>query len=555
VTADANQAVGGKIIADWIEHRGITHFFNVPGESFLPVLDALRDKRSIRTVTNRHEAGAAYAAEAYGKITQRPAVCMATRGPGASNLTIGVQTAFYDGTPMIALVGMVPTTAQGKRAFQDFDLPMMFGSIAKKAFMVSGVSALQRDLDRAYEIALEGRPGPVVVGLPTDIIYGTSRASEFAEGPTALAPSGSTEIVAAERVVEMLTRAKRPVLLVATEAARGSTAAALGEFSLRTGLPVYAAWRRYSSFDNGHPHFVGSLGLGGSQLVSGSLAEADLVVTFGFGLEQITIQAGGFDRAGLRVVQMAPRVDADGAKHASLADVVQLEGSPEDVARCLVDWCEAEPQAAADMYERLGDATKDLATRANARETPGLRPGKAHLDVLMHQLNRVLQPNAIVTSDAGNFAHWLLRYVKYDRSRSYVGPVNGSMGYGLPAAIGAELAAPDRPCWCVAGDGGMLMLAGEMETAARLGLNTAAIVVNNKSYGTIRAKQETEFPGRVAGTDVGEVDFAKLGQSFGWQTWKVTRDTEIGPALSAVAGATGCRLIEVLVDQPPFGLT
>jgi acetolactate synthase-1/2/3 large subunit len=546
-------ATGGEVIADWIARKGITHFFNVPGESFLPVLDGLRDKTSVRTITNRHEAAAAFAAEAYAKVTQRPAVCMATRGPGASNLTIGVHTAFYDGTPLLAFVGMVPRAAQFSRAFQDFDLPMMFGSISKRALMVNDPAALVRTLDQAFGIALDGRPGPVVVGLPTDVIYGSTKAPEAVETPVVPRATPSSAGAAAT-VLELLNRAKHPAVLVATEATRGDTANWLAEFSRRTGIPVYAAWRRYSSFDNGHPHFVGSLGLGGSSVVSASLSQADLVLSFGFGLEQITIQAGGLDRAGLLVVQIAPQSDLDGARHASRADVVQIELAPAEVARCLVEWCEADPEAAAAMYRRLAGATRAVAERASAREKPSSHPGTVHLDVMMDRLNTILPANAIVTSDAGNFAHWLLRYVKFDRDRIYIGPVNGSMGYGLPAAIGAELAMPDRPCWSVAGDGGMLMLAGEMETAKREGLNTVVVVINNRSYGTIRAKQETEFPGRVAGTDLGEVDFATLGQAFGWQTWRVRSDAEIEIALAAVIRARGCRLIEVAVEQPPFSL-
>jgi acetolactate synthase-1/2/3 large subunit len=546
------EAVGGHLIAKWIEHRGITHFFTLPGESFLPVLDGLRDLTSVRTVTVRHEAAAAYAAESFAKVTQRPAVCMVTRGPGASNLTIGIHTAFYDGSPLIALVGMVPRSAQRTHAFQDFDLPMMFGSIAKRASMIDDADSLTRELDRAYEVALDGRPGPVVLGIPTDVIYGPAPAlTRTASTPRRATPDADA---AATTILDLLGKAERPALLVATEAVRGQAARSLAEFATRTGLPVYAAWRRYSSFDNGHPNFVGSLGLGASRVVSRSLAEADLVLTFGPGLESITIQSGGLDRTGLTLLQVAPNDDADVPRRVTRAKVVQLRAAPAEVASRLAQWFVTHPDDAAALREPHIERTRDLATTAKP-EAPAPRSGGAHLDVLMDRLNALLPRNAIVTSDAGNFAHWLLRYITFDHDRTYLGPLNGSMGYALPAAIGAELATPGRPCWSVAGDGGMLMLVGEMETAVRLGLQTTALVVNNSSYGTIRAGQEAEYPGRVAATDLGEVDFASLGQAFGWQTWKITSDAQIEAALGEASRATGCRLIEVVVEQPPFGLS
>jgi acetolactate synthase-1/2/3 large subunit len=553
VSTPPTSVTGGRVIADWMERRGITHFFNVPGESFLPVLDALRDSKSVRTITNRHEAGAAFAAEAYGKLTRRPAVCMATRGPGASNLTIGVQTALYDATPLLALVGMVPTNTQASRAFQDFELPMMFGSIAKRAFMVNERHSLGAALEQAYELSVEGRPGPVVLGLPLDVIYSTTSGSDL---PTRqMSMVRDTSAVAGSRtIIDLLRTAARPALLIATEAERGDAAALLSSFSLRTGVPVYAAWRRYSAFDNGHPHFIGSLGLGGSLVVSSSLAEADVVIAFGFGLEQITIQTGRLDRPDVRIVQVAPRHDVDGPRHAAHASVVQVEHEPRVVAQTLIDWCDAHPDEVKALHARVAAKTIDLAVRARTLPAPAGGSGRTHLDVLMHRLNSSIESNAIVSSDAGNFAQWLLRYISFDRARSYIGPINGSMGYGLPGSIGAKLAMPNRPSWCIAGDGGMLMLAGEMETATRLQLNITAVVVNNMSYGTIRARQENEFPDRVAGTSLGEVDFSMLGRAMGWASWRISSDNDIDAVLAEAATAPGCRLIEVLVEQLPFSL-
>jgi acetolactate synthase I/II/III large subunit len=541
----------GQLVAQWMAQRDLTHFFHVPGESFLPILDALRDGPT-KTVTNRHESGAVFAAEAFAKVVGRPAVCMATRGPGAANLTIGVQTASYDGSPLLALVGMVPTAGHGGRAFQDFDLAAVFGSVAKRAFMVNRPDALSPTLNHAYEIAIGGRPGPVVVGIPTDVIY--SDVPAVAEESSCPSSLGAFDDDHANRVMKAISSAQSPALLVATEAVRGRCANALAEFAAKIALPVFAAWRRYSAFDNTHPCFVGSIGLGGWPDVAGALSQADLIVAFGFALEQITVQTGSMNRRGVTIIQIAPQIDPDGVRLATPAQVLQICADPTQAAERLVAWCDEHREMARTIHakEHLGTRSKPVIVK---ELEPVKRTEAVDLEFLMSSLNSALPADAIITSDAGNFAHWLLRFVKFDRSRTYVGALNGAMGYGLPAAIGAELAAPGRPCWSICGDGGLLMVAGEMETAKRLGLNTTVIVINNKSFGSIRAKQERDYPGRVAGTDLGDVDFTGLASAMGWKSWKVRRHSEVNDALAQAGNAAGCRLIEVIPNKLPFGLS
>ncbi|MGI8609067.1 MAG: thiamine pyrophosphate-binding protein [Candidatus Dormibacteria bacterium] len=538
---------GGSIVVDWMRESGLSHFFNVPGESFLPVLDALRDEPAIRLITNRHESGASFAADAFAKISGRPAVCMATRGPGASNLSIGVQTAHYDSTPMIALVGMVPTQMRDSRAFQEFDPASLFGSISKAVRRVDSVAQLPDVLAESLSIAKSGRPGPVVVGLPADVLYADAVRGP---GPPLATPDPMENEVGL--VIDLLAAAERSVVIAATEAVRGDTASALARFAELTGLPVFSAWRRYSAFDNRHANFAGSLGLGASVGLGAALASADLVVCVGF-LEQITAQQAGLGRAGQTVVQLVPERDETLPRHLGEARCIQIVGDPARAAANLAAWASANASAAAALRRRHADST--AATARLGRGPAGEpRSGRVHLDHFMSRMNAIVEPNAIVTSDAGNFAQWLLRYFRFDESRSYAGPLNGAMGYGLPGAIGSRLAAPDRPVWCVAGDGGLLMTIGELETATRHDLDATVVVVNNEAYGTIRARQFAENPSRLTGTDLGPVDFAGLATSMGWKSRRVSSDAEVDEALAEARDEPGRRLIEVLVEPMPLSV-
>jgi acetolactate synthase-1/2/3 large subunit len=538
---------GGEIVVDWMRASGLTHFFNVPGESFLPVLDALRDEPGIRLVTNRHESGAAFAAEAFAKVSGRPAVCMATRGPGAANLSIGVQTAYYDSTPMMALVGLVPTHLRGSRAFQEFDPSSMYGSISKGVLLADDVAGLADVLARGLHLATTGRPGPVVVGLPSDVLY--------AQGMQAAASAVEPEVVDPldlSQVIDLLKSARRPALISASSAVRGEAAEMLGRFAAATGLPVFTAWRRFSAFDNGHPNYAGPLGLGTAPSVRSALSSADVVVCLGF-VEQITAQQAGLGRSGQTVVQVAPENEPHLERHLGEALCLQLVETPERAARGLADWATSNAAIARDMQTRHGEAT-GAAASAVAPPPARDRPGGVHLDYFMERMNRLVPANALVTSDAGNFAQWLLRYFRFDRQRSFIGPLNGAMGYGIPAAIGGSLGAPGQPTWCVGGDGGLLMTIGELETVTRLGLNATVVAVNNHAYGTIRARQYAEYPSRLTGTDLGTVDFARLAAAMGWASRQVRCDSEIDDALAEASETPGRRLIELLVEPMPLSL-
>lgn len=540
---------GGQIVVEWMAASGIRSFFHVPGESFLPVLDALFDHSEIEVVTHRHESGAAFAAEAYGKVTGTPAVCMATRGPGASNLSIGVGTAYYDATPMIALVGLVPTGAQGSRAFQEFAPESLYGSIAKQVYRVGAIGALQSTLEQVYETAVSGRPGPVVVGLPTDILYASlmngfqtrsvRRNSNFGRRAPGRASPGDLE-----QLSDLFLKASRPALLFSTEANRASQASRLADLAADNGVPVFCGWRRFSAFDNSHPNFIGSLGLGMAPVTGKQLAEADLVLSAGFALEQITCESGGLNRPNVTIVQIAAGPDPTIYRHAPLAHVIEVVAEPWDTLTELLSSTHRSARVWWDKPERARPEPKMPTSPKDA----------VHSDVFFEALDAVLPTDAVISSDAGNFGQWVLRFLSFGGRRSFIAPLNGAMGYGLPGAIGAAISDRRRPCWSVSGDGGFMMTMSEMDTAVRSGLEVVSVVVDNSTYGTIRAKQESEFPGRPVGTSLAEVDFAGVARSLGWSAWTLRSDADIEMALKEVVDANGCRLIHVIVQRNPLAL-
>jgi acetolactate synthase I/II/III large subunit len=541
---------GGRAIADWMVRHGLDHFFNVPGETFLSALEAVDDEPRIRLVTNRHESGASFAAEAFAKVAGRPAVCMATRGPGAANLSIGIQTAQYDATPLLALVGLAPSSSDDSEPFQSFDPKALFGSFAKAVQVVRHRETLVAHLEQAHATAVRGRPGSVVVGISADVL-GATGPPEQPDRSVADPISGSCDV---EAVMALVEGARRPCVIAATEAVRGTTAEQLARFVGALGLPVFGAWRRYSAFDNAHPCFVGPLGLGGSSEVADAVRSADVVLCLGFAVEEITARAAGFDRPEVTVVQVARASDGARARHVGRGKLIELAVEPSTAVHALSTWVERNPERAEELRDRHEPVTESLVARLRPRDPPAPREGPVDLAHFMQRLDAALPKTAIVTSDAGNFAQWLLRYVRFGQERAFLGPLNGAMGYGLPAAVGAGLAAPDRPVCCVAGDGGLLMTAGEMETADRLGLAVLAVVVNNRAYGTIRARQHELDPTRLPGTRLGDVDFAALARSMRWSAWRVERDTDVQPVLDEATAAGGCRLIEVLVEENPLAL-
>lgn len=556
---DTRMRTGGVVVREWLESSGTDHFFHVPGETFLPILDALLDS-SVTLVTCRHESGASFAATAYARLGRRLAVCMGTRGPGASNLTIGLHTAMYEALPLVVLLGQVPTTVLDSGAFQEVDIKFLYAPVSKQVLYVAEAESLPGVLRQAELTALSGRPGPVVVVLPQNLLS-QAVSAPLPPRPAVWTPS-RVPVADVRPVMEGLAGAERPVLLSAVDW-NDAEQDTLVDVASRLGLPVLNAWRYYASFPNNHPNFCGNLGLGAPKTVEAALRAADMVIGLGPVLEDVNLGGGAKLRPGADLTVVCPYIDAGASRRAGSASVRFVTASPAAFIASVADWLDANADAVAVLRQRLAGYTAGLRETAGSTEAAegsgadagagsagasgAAREGVA-MDDLFRRLEGAIPQNAVVSSDAGNFAQWLLRHLRFG-GRKFVGPVNGAMGYGLPGAVGVKLADPSRPVWCIAGDGGFLMTAAEMNTAVRLGLNLVCVVVNNGMYGTIRSHQERHFPGRPSGTDLGDVDYATLARGMGWQGWTVSTEDELADALAAVADAPGCRLIDVRVRR------
>jgi acetolactate synthase-1/2/3 large subunit len=455
---------------------------------------------------------------------------------------------------MIVLVGLAPTSSLGSRAFQEFDPTALFGSIAKRVFVANRVEALPAVLDQALRVAITGRPGPVVVGIPIDVLGAAPPDLRLTvAGTDTLAEPVTWD---ASRIGSLLNAAEHPILLIGTEAVRSTVAARVQTLATVSGLPVFTAWRRYSAIDNSHPNFAGSLGRGAPRAVRSSTRSADVVLSIGFAIDDITAEVGAFNRAGVTIVQLAAAPDPDLPRHLDNARVIQVSIDPIAGVDGLLAWFESNGEMADALRMKHGEFTQRAVAANRTREELVPRPGRVHSQDLMYQLNRVLPDDAVVTSDVGNFTQSLLRYVSYDRDRVFVGPLSGAMGYGIPSAIGAALAAPHRPVWCVGGDGGIGMTACEMATAASNAIEMVVVVIDNGIYGTIRNRQHIEFPDRpMLGTQIGGVDFAALARSMGWSAWTVEVDDDVDRALAEAVHASGCRLIHAIVEERPWALS
>ncbi len=528
---------GGEVLVAQLVRHGVRRVFCVPGESYLAALDALRDA-PIELVVCRQEGGAAFMAEAHGKLTSRPGVAFVTRGPGAANAMIGVHTAYQDATPLVLLVGLVPRSHRDRRAFQEIDLRGLFGSTAKLVETADDAARLPEHVARAFAVAASGRPGPVVLGLPEDMLADLVTVPDAHPIPIPEGAVGADEL---DRLAELLSAARRPLVLLGGNRWTAEAVRDVSGWAERWRLPVVTDFRCQDHIDNDSPSFVGRLGFGRDEGLARTLASADLLITVGTQLGDVATD--GFATvdpdAPPPIVQVTPYADLTGTAY-----------RPRQVIM-------AAPAAFGAAVRGLAPAApppwRDVTARAREEylrhREPLIEGDELDLGAVFATLAERLPRDTLVTCGAGNYAIWPQRFLAYREFPSQLAPRGGAMGYSVPSGVAAALEYPDRPVLTVAGDGCFLMNGQELATAVAAGARLVVLVVNNAMYGTIRMHQERMYPGRVAGTDLGEVDFAAYARSFGASGERVTRTEQFAPALEHALAAGRPALIELRVTS------
>ena len=536
-----NPRNGGQILVDQLKIHGVNLAFCVPGESYLPVLDALYQHRdTIKLVTCRHESGAANMAEAYGKLTGKPGICLVTRGPGATNASIGVHTAFQDSTPMILFIGQVGSDFVEREAFQEIDYRRMYGQMAKWVAQIDRADRVPEFIARAYQVATSGRMGPVVLALPEDMLSAMSDVHDARPWQRVETSPGEAAMA---KLAQLLNRAERPFLIAGGSGWDAEACAHLQRFVETQNIPVGCAFRFQDLFDNTHPNYAGDVGIGINPRLAARIKAADLVIALGARLGEMTTSGytlidpllpsktqqlvhilAGAEELG-RVYQ------ADLMINATLAAMAKTLGAMPRVTR-------------ADSGTDAAEANADFRAWQVQKNIPG---AMQMWDVMQH-LEGVLPRDAILTNGAGNYATWVHRFHRYRGFRTQLAPTSGAMGYGVHAAIAAKAVHPDRVVVAFAGDGCFLMTGQELATAVQYQLNVIFIVVNNNMYGTIRMHQERAFPRHVHGTALVNPDFAAYARAFGASGEVVENTAEFAPAFERAMKAGRPALIEIRID-------
>ncbi|MCB1406271.1 MAG: thiamine pyrophosphate-binding protein [Rhodobacteraceae bacterium] len=529
---------GGQILVDHLKAQGIRRVFSVPGESFLAALDGLHDS-AIQNIVCRHEGGAAMMAEAHAKLTGEVGIAFVTRGPGATNAAAGIHIAKQDSTPMILFVGQIDTGHRDREAFQELDYRATFGDLAKWATEIDDIRRLPEYLSRAFHVAQSGRPGPVVLALPENMLSSRADIPDLpARKPPLLAPAESQ----IQAVWQALMTAQKPLIVVGGPHWSPQAARDLADLATGSGLPVAVTFRRQDRIDNRHPNYAGDLGVGMNPALAQRLAQADCLLVLGSRLGDIA--TGGYeilDPAAPGKTLIHIHADPDELGRVFRPDVAIPHAAPAMTAALATSI----PQGLPDWADWTRDANAAYRAWCAPRETPG----DVKLEQVMRHLSDILPDDAIATNGAGNYAAWMHRYF---RPRAYPGqlaPTSGSMGYGFPAAVAASLEHPDKTVICFAGDGCFQMTLNELSTARQFGATPIVIVANNGRYGTIRMHQERHYPARVSGTDLFNPDYAALAQAYGGHGETVTRTADFPAAFQRAKDAGTVAVIELRLDS------
>jgi len=540
MTSSVSNRRAADHLVDQLVTQGTTHIFGVPGESYLPILDALHGRdEAIEFITCRQEGGAAMAAEAHGKLTGRPGICMVTRGPGATNASAGVHVAYQDSTPMILFIGQVARSMVDREAFQEIDYRRMFGQMAKWVAQIDDPSRIQEYISRAYRTALSGRPGPVVLALPEDMLY-----DQIAPPPTP-ARIETPRFRPIDSDMDLLKTkigaAKKPMVIAGGGGWTARAIEALQTWSEVQNLPVAVSLRCQGLMNNDHPNYAGHFSVGPTPYLQKALEETDLLIAVGPRLGEMTTQGYSIltaPKPAQSLVHIYPQGEELGRVYEpELAMVADMESFCLQAAH----WDALKPDALAPRTQALHQSYLGFANPASLPDDP-LAGHFAHL-------TETLPSSAILTNGAGNYAGWLHRFYRFRSPFSQLAPTSGSMGYGLPAAVSAAATHPDREVFAIAGDGCFMMTCQELATAAHYKLNLTVIVIDNGRLGTIRAHQEREYPGRVSGTGLTNPDFAAFARSFGANAETVTTLDGFKSAVTTARAHKGVSLIDVQMGQ------
>ena len=534
----SNMRTGGQILVDQLKIHNVDTAFCVPGESYLAALDALHDAPEIRLLTCRHEANAANMAEAYGKLTGQPGICFVTRGPGACHAVVGLHTAFQDSSPLVLFVGQVGRAMMEREAFQEMDFRRFFGQVSKWSAEIQDASKIPEMVSQAFHVATSGRPGPVVLSLPEDMLCDLSGVGDARTYRSVQAHPGPDDMA---ELRTKLAAAKRPIMMLGGGTWTPKAVEDITAFAEANGLPVCCAFRNQDRFDNHHDNYVGEVGIGSNPALIARLRESDLLLAVGPRLGEQTTQ--GYSLLDIPVPQLP---------------LVHIHPDPEELGRVYRAELPINAGMAAFAAAALAMPVVDGAAWADDLATArreylayvDIQPSLGDLDMadVMAVLRERLPKDTLVANDAGNFAGWAHRYLPFSTYPSQVGPTNGAMGYGVPAALAAAVAFPQRTTVCFVGDGGFLMASNELATALQYDLKPIYLVINNGMFGTIRMHQERDYPGREVATELRNPDFAAYAQSFGAFGEIVERSEDFAAALDRALAADTVAVLELRTD-------
>ncbi|WP_038379839.1 thiamine pyrophosphate-binding protein [Bradyrhizobium elkanii] len=535
----SNARTGGQILIDQLVAQGVERVTCVPGESYLAALDALHDS-PIDVVICRAEGGAAMMAEAYGKLTGRPGICFVTRGPGSTNAAHGVHIAMQDSTPMILFVGQVDTGMREREAFQELDYKAVFGTMAKWAVEIDRPDRIPELVARAFRVALQGRPGPVVISLPENMLTETAAVADAPKVEPAATWPAPADL---ERLGSMLAGAKAPIVVLGGSAWTAEAAKGIARFAERFDLPVTTSFRRASLFDADHSHYAGDLGIGPSPKLRDRITGADVILLIGGRMSEMPSSSYtllDIPVPSQKLIHVHPGAEELGRVY---QPALAIQATPAAFAAAV----ETMKPAAAPAWK--GEAAKAHADYLAWTDKPRELPGSFQYGEVVTWLRDRLAQDAIVCNGAGNYAGWIHRHHRFHAFAAQLAPTSGSMGYGVPAAVMAKRHHPDRVVVAFAGDGCFLMNGQEFATAVQYDAPLIVVVIDNAQYGTIRMHQERDYPGRVVGTQLKNPDFALYAKAFGGHGERVERTEDFAPAFERALASGKPAILHCLVDQ------